>query len=65
MRYNKKQKNNKTGKSGVSWNKNAGKYEAYIWKDRRKYALGLHAKFEDAVRAREKAEKRFIAEVEW
>ena len=33
---------NKTGYRGVHYNKNAGKYESYVWIDSKKHYCGLH-----------------------
>ncbi|AUR94277.1 AP2/ERF domain protein [Vibrio phage 1.193.O._10N.286.52.C6] len=50
---------NKSGHTGVSWNKGAGKWEAYIWKDSKKYNLGLHDNLQDAITIRLKKEEEF------
>ena len=43
---------NKSGHTGVSWSKSNNKWEAYIWKDYKKYNLGLYEDLDDAVAAR-------------
>jgi hypothetical protein len=47
-------KTNKTGYKGVSFNKKADKFEAYYWKDYKKYYVGLFDTAEEASKAREK-----------
>ena len=47
-------KTNKTGHKGVSFNKKSVKYESYIWRDYKRYYLGLHKTAEEAHKAREK-----------
>jgi hypothetical protein len=44
---------NKTGFKGVSYQKAAGKYEAYYWEDYKKIYCGLHDTAEEAHKARE------------
>jgi hypothetical protein len=53
------QKNNTAGHPGVSWNKNAKQFEAYIFKFKKKHYLGLHKTLEKAIRARKKGEERY------
>lgn len=55
----KKRSTNKSGKTGVAWNKNSGKWEAYISVDKKKVYLGSHTDFDDAVKAREEAELKY------
>lgn len=50
---------NSSGHTGVSWNKQHQKWESYIWKDSKKYNLGLHVYFEDAVAVRREKEIEF------
>ena len=50
--------NNKSGVTGVRWNKEAQKWVAYIM---RKH-LGTFNRFEDAVKARKKAEQKYFGE---
>lgn len=47
---------NTSGKSGVCWHKQAGKWRAYITVNGSHKALGVYDNFEDAVKAREEAE---------
>lgn len=54
--------NNTTGHIGVSLSKNKRKFRAYIAKDKKSYNLGEFDKIEDAIEAREKAEKEFFNE---
>lgn len=55
-------KNNTTGKTGISYNKNAGKYEAYIQLDNKKIHLGLFENPDDAIRARRNAEIEYFGD---
>lgn len=50
-------KNNTSGKKGVSYRANVGKYEAYISAQRRRFFLGLYDNYSDAVNARLQAER--------
>ena len=50
---------NSSGRTGVSWNKAQKKYVAYISRDGVRHHLGTFEKIEDAIAAREKAEKEF------
>lgn len=54
-------KNNKTGFIGISIAYN-GKYRARIMVDRKEIALGHYTNIEDAIAAREKAEKLYFKE---
>ena len=54
--------NNTTGHIGVSKSKKNGKYRAYIVKDGKTYSLGEYEQYEDAVSARESAEKQYYNE---
>ncbi len=60
--------NNSSGRRGVSWHKGQGKWQARIQFRGRMYSLGYYRDFEDAVRARERAEQMmyddFIARYE-
>lgn len=47
---------NTSGKTGVSYNKRAGKWESYIQCQGKKYRLGKFKSFNEAVAAREAAE---------
>lgn len=49
-------KSNKSGKSGVTWNKKGSRWEARISKDSVEYYLGSYSDMFDAIRARELAE---------
>ena len=51
-----RQSNNTSGRTGVSFKKELGKYRAYITVDRKQINLGVFDEFEDAVTARESAE---------
>lgn len=51
---------NKSGRTGVHWNKQLGKWESYITKDRNKIGLGYYSLFEEAVKARECAELKYF-----
>lgn len=53
------QSNNSTGYRGISKMKN-GKFRAYIKKDNKQISLGLYNKIEDAIEARQKAEKELF-----
>ena len=50
---------NTSGRTGVTWAKNEQKWVAQIRHDKRHKNLGYFANFEDAVAAREAAEKRY------
>lgn len=50
---------NKSGCKGVSWSKLHNKWEAYIWKNSKKYHLGLFETILEADRARRIAEQRY------
>ena len=54
-----KSSNNTSGKTGVSWSKGRGKWEAYIMKDRKKINLGRYETLEAAVYAREQGEIKY------
>lgn len=53
------QANNKTGHKGVCMSPN-GRYRAYIKKNNKQIALGVYDRLEDAIIAREKAEKNIF-----
>lgn len=53
----KKSSCNTSGQTGVSWNKNAQKWSAYIWTNYKKKHLGLFNNYIDAVKARKMAER--------
>lgn len=54
--------NNTSGVTGVGWDKRYGKWEARIKKDYKSIHLGYFDVFEDAVRARKEAEKKYFGE---
>lgn len=54
--------NNTSGRKGVIWNKERNKWEASITCNKKTYYLGRFDKFEDAVLARENAEKKYHKE---
>ena len=54
-----KSSNNTSGRTGVSWNKQKLKWDAYIMKDRKKINLGRFEKKEDAILAREQGELKY------
>ena len=53
-------KRNTSGHVGVSWNKKDQKWVSYITKDYVMHYLGRFANIEDAIKAREEAEKTFF-----
>lgn len=57
-----KQKNNTSGFSGVSWDKQCSKWVAYIVIDKKRKKLGRFVDKEDAIRARLEAEKEHYGE---
>lgn len=59
---NRKLNNNTSGVTGVSWDKNINKWVAYINKDKQRRYLGCFSVFEDAVKARKKAEEKYHGE---
>jgi hypothetical protein len=52
-------KNNSTGICGVTWSKSAKKFNTRIFFQGKKYHLGYFTKIEDAILARELAEKKY------
>lgn len=54
----KKPKNNTSGVKGVSWNRNAGKWEVKVCLNRKSYSGGLHLNLEDARIAAESLRKK-------
>ena len=50
------QPNNTSGHRGISWDKHANKWEAYIWKYGHKIRLGCFSNIEEAVLVRQKEE---------
>lgn len=59
MKNRKKPRANTSGRVGVSWINRFGKWQAFIWIDGVMKSLGYFERYEDAVSAREKAEKDF------
>lgn len=55
-------KNNKSGVTGVCWNKQCNKWQAYIWHNGKGKGLGYFENFEDAVAARHAAEDELFGE---
>lgn len=55
------QKNNESDTTGVRWNKKDKRWEAYISVNHHKYYLGQYVDKEEAVQARLKAEREFLA----
>ena len=55
-------KNNTSGAKGVSWDKEKGKWEAYITVDGKRKHLGYFKEFEDAKKVRLKAEDEHFGE---
>ena len=53
-------KNNKSGRRGVCWNERENCWRAYIGFQGAKYALGRFSKLEEAIAAREAAEKKLF-----
>lgn len=58
----KKNKNSKTGVTGVSFHKRTGKYRAYIFVERHQLNLGLFDTIAEAAAARREAEKKYFAQ---
>lgn len=55
-----KRKDNKSGKTGVIWNKFHNKWEAHIRKNKKYYCLGKFKNLNDAIKARKKAELKLF-----
>lgn len=53
--------NNKSGKTGVCWEEETGKWHAYIWVDKTIH-IGRFDKIEDAIDARIEAENKYFGE---
>lgn len=53
-------KNNTSGVKGVSWNKAKEAWDAYINIHGKRIRLGRYAKFDDAVKARKRAEAEYF-----
>lgn len=56
------QKNNSSGHVGVYWIQHIQKWQALIGFDKKHVNLGYYEKYEDAVKAREEAEKKYQGE---
>lgn len=56
---NKPPANNTSGVKGVSWNKQKEAWDAYIGIHGKRIRLGRYAKFEDAAKARKRAEEEY------
>lgn len=54
-----KRKDNKTGYTGVFWNKKYGSYQAYIRYNGKLIHLGYHKNIEDAILVRREAERDY------
>jgi hypothetical protein len=52
-------RNNTSGRIGVSWKERCKKWEAYIAVKRKYIYLGRHVNLEDAIKARENAERMY------
>ena len=55
-------KNNTSGCTGVHWCKNVGKWRAEISRNKIRYTLGFFEDFNDAVKARKKAEEEYFGQ---
>lgn len=53
---------NTSGVKGVYWSKKANKWAADIAKDGKRYYLGVFTSFDDAVKARKEAERKYFGE---
>ena len=54
--------NNTSGFTGVSWNKQQQKWRSWITYKDNVINLGMFSNFEDAVKARKEAEKKYFGE---
>lgn len=62
----KRNKNSSTGYTGISYQQKSGKYRAYINFKRKQYHLGYYDQIEEAIKAREEAEKKIYGGfLEW
>ena len=52
--------NNTSGYTGVSWNKNINKWESYICVNNVHMKLGYYNELNDAIRARQEAENKYL-----
>ena len=55
-------KNNKSGVTGVCWDKKVNKWHSYIWKDGKCLHLGRFENFDDACAIRKKAEDKYFGD---
>lgn len=55
--------NNTSGKAGVMWNTERGKWEAYIYQNKKRKRLGFFEDKEEAIVAREAAELEFYGKL--
>lgn len=65
VRNRKKQKNNTSGRTGVSLDKKNNKWVAFIGHHHKHINLGHFINFEDAVKAREEAEDKYFGEFKY
>jgi len=56
------QSNNKSNFTGVYYDKNLGKYKAYITVNKKQIYLGVYINIDDAVRVRKEAEEKYFGE---
>ena len=62
--YNqRKRRDNKTGRTGVSWKESINKYQVIISKDGKNIYLGVYSSFEQACKVREEAEQELYGYV--
>ena len=54
--------NNTSGATGVRWREKSHKWEARIVFQHKQYSLGFFDDFQDAVNARQEAEKKYYGE---
>ena len=59
MRNRKKPSHNKSGVSGVHWNKEINKWVVQIVSDKKKFTVGYYGDINDAIRSRKEAENKF------
>ena len=55
-------KDNTSGVKGVHWRKDTHKWLATIWINKKPISLGCFENFDDAVKARKKAEEKYFGE---
>lgn len=61
LKNRRKFKNNKSGYTGVHWDKKANKWRAVLTINSRKIHCGLYDKIEHAITARKEKEREFVA----